>query len=272
MTQLARLDPARSRTARDGMAVCSACSAAELPELPVSTQLRRPAYSATSASLAASSTAVSPTTASPNTASPNIGALGASPSVPGWTVVSAALCPVLLVGGWIVGGAVQPTSYSPMQQTMSVLAGQTGTDSWLMTGALLLVGATQLATAVGLRDVGAPARLLLVLTGISTIGVASSPEPAPGPTPVHLAFAVSCVFTTAIWPIFVARRNSAPSWAVSIYGCAAVTTFFAALSGWMLFATFGGGDLGLAERVTSTALGLFPLVVVLSLRQAASRS
>ncbi len=159
-----------------------------------------------------------------------------------------------------------------MQQTMSVLAGQTGTDSWVMTGALFLVGAAQLATAVGLRDVGVPARLLLVLTGVSTIGVALSPEPAPGPTPVHLAFAVSCVFTTAIWPIFVARRDPAPSWAVSIYGCAAVTTFFAALAGWMLFATFGGGDLGLAERVTSTTLGLFPLVVVLSLRQAASRS
>jgi hypothetical protein len=178
---------------------------------------------------------------------------------------------VLLVGGWIVGGAVQPTAYSPMQQTMSVLAGQTGTDSWLMTGALFLVGATQLATAAGLRDVGVPARLLLVLTGISTIGVASSPEPAPGPTPVHLAFAVSCVFTTAIWPIFVARREPAPSWAVSIYGCAAVTTLFAALSGWVLFASFGGGDLGLAERVASTTLGLFPLVVILSLRRAADR-
>jgi hypothetical protein len=282
MTQLARLDPARSRTTRDGVAACSACSAAELPQLPVFGQLRRATYSASSASLVASSTAVSPTTVSPNTVSPNTAAPNtvspttvapaASPSVPGWTVVSAALCPVLLVGGWIVGGAVQPTSYSPMQQTMSVLAGQTGTDSWVMTGALLLVGATQLATAVGLRDVGVPARVLLVLTGISTIGVASSPEPAPGPTPVHLAFAVSCIFTTAIWPVFVARRQSAPSWAVSIYGCAVITTFFAALSGWMLFATFGGGDLGLAERITSTALGLFPLVVVLSLRQAASRS
>ncbi len=179
---------------------------------------------------------------------------------------------MLLVGGWITGGAVQPTAYSPMQQTMSVLAGQAGTDSWLMTGALFLVGATQLATAVGLRDVGVPARLLLVLTGISTFGVASSPEPAPGPTPVHLAFAVSCVFTTAIWPIFVARREPAPSWAVSIYGCVAVTTIFAALSGWVLFASFGGGELGLAERVASTTLGLFPLVVILSLRQAASRS
>jgi hypothetical protein len=159
-----------------------------------------------------------------------------------------------------------------MQQTMSALAGQPGTDPWIMTGALFLVGATQLATAAGLTGVGLPARLLLLVTGLCTIGVASSPEPMAGPSKAHLAFAVSCVATTAIWPLFVARRGPAPSWSVSIYGCAAVTTFFAALSGWLLFTTFGGGDLGLAERVTSTALGLFPLVVVLSLRQAANRS
>jgi hypothetical protein len=171
-----------------------------------------------------------------------------------------------------VAGVVPPPSYSPMQQTMSALAGQPGTDRWIMTGALFLVGGTQLTTAAGLNGVGLKARLLLAVTGLCTIGVASSPEPTAGPTPIHLAFAVSCVLTTAIWPIFVAERDSAPSWGVSIYGCTAVTACFGALSGWVLFATFGGGDLGLAERVTSTALGLFPLVVVLSLRQAANRA
>lgn len=196
--------------------------------------------------------------------------LAVSPSVPAWTVVSAALCPVLLVGGWVVGGALQQTSYSPLQQTMSVLAGQPGTRPWVMTGALFLVGATQLVTAAGLRDVGTPARVLLMVTGLCTLGVAGSPEPVTGPSAIHLAFAVSCVFTTAIWPIFVARRPPAPSWAVSSYGCAAVTVCYGALSGWVLFASLGGGDLGLAERVTSTALGLFPLIVALSLRRAAS--
>ena len=251
MTVLARLDPARSRTARHGVTSGSASSGSELPDLRMATMVRQPTYAASS-----------------STASP----LSLSPSVPGWTVISAALCPVLLVGGWLVGGAVQPASYSPLHQTVSVLAGQPGTDPWIMTGALFLVGATQLATAVGLTEVGLPARLLLLVTGLCTIGVASSPEPAAGPSHVHLAFAVSCVFTTAIWPLFIARRAPAPSWSVSIYGCAAVTTFFAALSAWLLFATFGGGDLGLSERVTSAALGLFPLVVVLSLRQAANRS
>jgi Protein of unknown function (DUF998) len=238
MTQLVRPVHTPSRTVGDGSIDGSASAAAELTELSARHGSRSD--------------------------------LADSSSVPGWTIVSAALCPVLLVGGWVVGGSLQQTAYSPLQQTMSVLAGQPGTHPWIMTGALFLVGASQLVTAAGLRDVGTPARVLLVVTGLCTFGVASSPEPVAGPSPIHLAFAVSCVFTTAIWPIFVAQRPPAPSWAVSISGCAAVTVFFAVLSGWVLFASFGGGDLGLAERVTSTALGLFPLIVALSLRRAAS--
>jgi Protein of unknown function (DUF998) len=251
MTELARLDLARSRAARDGMTFRSASSVSEVPDLRNLARAREQTY---------------PTFSS--TASP----LSLSPSVPGWTLVSAALCPVLLVGGWLVSGAVQPASYSPLQQTMSVLAGQPGTDRWIMTGALVLVGATQLVTAAGLTGVGPPARLLLLLTGLCTFGVASSPEPAAGPSHLHIAFAASCVFTTAIWPLFVARRAPAPSWSVSISGCAVVTAFFAALSAWLVFASLGGGDLGLAERTTSTALGLFPLIVALSLWQATRRS
>jgi hypothetical protein len=42
------------------------------------------------------------------------------------------------------------------------------------------------------------------------------------------------------------------------------------LSCWLLFAARdGGGDLGMVERLTSAAQGLFPLVVALALRQAA---
>jgi hypothetical protein len=33
--------------------------------------------------------------------------------VPGWTVVSAILSPVLATGGWLIADTVQPASYSP---------------------------------------------------------------------------------------------------------------------------------------------------------------
>ena len=57
-----------------------------------------------------------------------------------------------------------------------------------MTGALFLVGGCYIVTAVGLVSVRAAARILLVVAGLSTIGIAASPEPASGPTPQHLAW------------------------------------------------------------------------------------
>jgi Protein of unknown function (DUF998) len=190
------------------------------------------------------------------------------PPPPGWAVATALLAPVVLVGGWLIAGALQPAAYSPMRQTMSALAGQGGTDSWVMTAALLLTGGCQIATGAGLSGVRLPARILLILTGLSTLGVAASPEPAAGPTSRHLAFAVSCVVTTAVWPLLVASRGPARSWIVSVRGCAAAAAVFAGLSLWLLVAArSGSGDLGLVERLTSAAQGLFPLVVALALRK-----
>ncbi len=160
-----------------------------------------------------------------------------------------------------------------MRDTISVLAGYTGTDRWVMTVALLLVGSFQVATGAGLTAVRLPARLLLIATGLSTLGIAATPELATGPTLRHLAFAVSCVVTTAIWPVLAARRAPAPSWIVSVYGAAAMTAVFAGLSCWLLIAArAGAGDLGLVERLTSAVQALFPLVVALALRRAARAS
>lgn len=190
------------------------------------------------------------------------------PPVPGWTAGPALLAPVLLVGGWLVAGALQPASYSPMGQTISVLSGQSGTDRWVMTTALLLVGSCQIATGAGLTAVRTPARILLILTGLSTLGIAATPEPATGPTWRHLAFAVSCVVTTAVWPLLVAQRAPAQSWILRVRSGAAVTVLFAGLSSWLLIAAqTGAGDLGMVERLTSAVQASFPLAVALALRQ-----
>ncbi len=151
MTELARLDLARRRSAPDHVGAGAASLVAELPR---AAQVGFRTFSA-------------------------ILPVSVSRPVPRWAVVTALLTPVLLVTGWLVGGALQPASYSPMRETVSALAGQTGTDPWIMTGALFLVGTTQIATGAGLGGVRLPARILLIVTGLSTIGVAASPEPAP---------------------------------------------------------------------------------------------
>jgi hypothetical membrane protein len=243
MTQLARPDPARKRSAQH-----------DVPAGPVRSDAER----------------AWPVSVPAPGASADQQATVSQP-VPGWVVVSAFLSPALLVSGWLVAGALQPASYSPMRQTMSVLAGATGTDRWVMTGALLLVGCSQIATGAGLSGVRVPARILLMVTGLSTIGIAASPEPATGPTAQHLTFTVSCVLTTAVWPAVVARRSSARPWSLSVYGGIAVTAVFAALCSWLLVVTQSDVDLGLVERLTSTAQGIWPFVVVLALRRSAGR-
>ena len=234
MTQLARPDPARNRSGRNHLCPGPASAAAQ------------PAPADRS------------------------GLVRTGRPVPGWAVGAALLAPVVLVGGWLIAGALQPASYSPMRQTMSVLAGHSGTDRWVMTVALLLVGSCQITTGAGLTAVRMPARILLILTGLSTLGIAATPEPVTGPTPRHLAFAVSCVVTTALWPVLVARRGPAPSWILSARGCTTVTVIFAGLSCWLLIAARdGGGDLGMVERLTSAAQCLFPFAVALASRQTA---
>ncbi len=188
-------------------------------------------------------------------------------SVPAWTVVSAGLAPVLATGGWLIADAVQPASYSPIRKTVSVLAGHAGTDRWIMTGALLLVGGYQLLTAVGLVSAGVPARILLAVAGLSSIGIALSPEPARGSTPQHLAWTSLGAVALAMWPAFVARRAPPRPPILSSYGCAVATAVFIALLGWLVIETQGGSDLGLAERLFLSTETCWPFIVAIALRK-----
>src|SRR5258708_4691698 len=134
----------------------------------------------------------------------------ARPGPPGrpWAIISAGLAPILLTGGYLIAGALQPVSYSPMHTTISAMAGQAGTDRWIMTGGIVLVAGCYLVTAAGLTGVRAPARALLIVAGLAGIGIAASPEPATGATPRHLAWPTLGAVTTAAWPAFPPPRTS----------------------------------------------------------------
>jgi Protein of unknown function (DUF998) len=190
-----------------------------------------------------------------------------SPSVHQWAIVSAALAPVLLTGGYLIAGIFQPASYSPVRKTISVMAGQAGTDRWIMTGGIFLVGGCYLVTAAGLTSLRAAARVLLIVAGLAGIGIAASPVPASGATPRHLAWTVLGAVTIAVWPAFAARRTSPRPLILSVYGSAAVTAVFVALLGWLFIETRDGSVLGLAERLTSSVQTCWPFTVAVTLRR-----
>jgi hypothetical membrane protein len=182
-------------------------------------------------------------------------------------VVSAGLSPVLATGGWLIADAVQPASYSPVGKTISVMAGHAGTDRWIMTAALFLVGLCQFVTAAGLVGVRAPARILLAIAGLSSIGIAVSPEPARGSTPQHLAWTALGAVAIAVWPALVARRAPQRPLILSRYGRAVVTGMFIALLGWLVIETQGGSGLGLAERLFLSIETCWPFAVAVTLRR-----
>ena len=193
-------------------------------------------------------------------------------TVPAWAIVSAGLTPILLTGGWLVAGALQPVSYDPVRDTVSVMAGHAGTDRWVMTGALLLVGGFHLVTAAGLGAIRVPARVLLVLAGLASIGIATSPEPVVGSTPQHLAWTSFGAVIITVWPAFAARPGSPQPLIVSRRGSAIVTAVFLGLLCWLVIQTQGGSYLGVAERLTSSVQTTWPFVVAVVLWRQAART
>jgi len=194
-----------------------------------------------------------------------------SPAARQWAMISAGLAPVLLTGAYLIAGILQPASYSPMRKTISAMAGQAGTDRWIMTGGIVLVAGCYLVTAAGLTGVRAPARALLIVAGLAGIGIAASPEPASGATPRHLAWTTLGAVTTAAWPAFAAPRTSPRPLILSVCGSAAVTAVFVALLGWLFIETRDGSVLGLAERLTSSIQTCWPFIIALTLRRTRPR-
>jgi len=190
-----------------------------------------------------------------------------SPAAHLWAIISAGLAPILLTGTYLIAGILQPASYSPVRTTISVMAGQAGTDRWVMTAGILLAGGCYLVTAAGLAGVPESARALLAVAGMAGIGIAASPEAERGAPLRHLALTVLGAVTIAVWPVFAARRASPRPLILSVYGSAAVTIVFMALLGWLFAETRDGSVLGLAERLTSSIETCWPFIIAVVLRR-----
>ncbi|GAB3958708.1 hypothetical protein GCM10027614_76730 [Micromonospora vulcania] len=200
-------------------------------------------------------------------------------AVPNWAVATAVAAPVLLVVGWTVAGARQPTGYDPIRDTISELAGQEATDPWIMIGCLVLLGCCYLATAAVLHAAGLPSRFLLAVGGVATIALVAFPRPTVGGSLSHGIVATVAVLALALWPagsaLWLPRGPDAghparpePPWAFRRMVGLSVTIAMLSLFGWFAYEVTYGSRTGLAERVTAVAVALWPLLAVLSARRA----
>jgi hypothetical membrane protein len=182
--------------------------------------------------------------------------------IPWWALASSTAAPILLVGGWTVGAMQQPTGYDPIRDTISSLAAQGATDRWVMTAALVGLGACYMVTAAGLRPARVGGRIVLAVGGLATLLVAAFPQPIDGNSVAHTRAAAVAFAALAIWPVFAARR---PSSAPLLTRSASVAATVVLLGLVLWFALdIHGGHRGLAERAAAGMEALWPLAVVVT--------
>jgi hypothetical membrane protein len=184
--------------------------------------------------------------------------------VPWWTVLSAAMAPVFLIGGWTLAAALQPAGFSSVRDTISALAGLGATDRWVMTIGLAGLGICHLVTASGLRPAAGAGRLMLATGGVATVLVAVFPVPSVGTSAIHRVAAGIAFVTLGLWPALAWRRGRSAPWplrpAVSIVAAATMI----GLLGWFAVELYGDGAwIGLTERLLAGAEALWPLLVAL---------
>jgi len=187
-------------------------------------------------------------------------------SVPWWGLVSSAVAPVLLACGWAVAAGLQPGSFDAVSQTISALAADGAADRWVMTGALLGVGACYVLTGLALRPAAPAGRLILIAGGIACILVAANPEPTEGGGSLaHGVWATSCFIALTVWPAASWRRGSGVPWglrpAVSVSAAAVMVCLLVWFETELIT---GSGQAGLAERILAEAQAGWPLIVVLT--------
>ncbi len=189
--------------------------------------------------------------------------------VPWWGLVSAAAAPVLLIGGWTAAAARQPEPFDSVADTISALAAYGAGDRWVMTTALAGVGLCHVTTALALRPLAAPGRVLLGGGGVATLLVAAFPLPDGGGGSVPHSLAAGAAFLAlSAWPAVSWRRGvrlPVPARRGVALGAA---TVLIGLLGWFAAELVADdGRVGVAERVTAGAQALWPLAAVVASRR-----
>ena len=181
-----------------------------------------------------------------------------------WGLLSSAAAPVLLIGGWTVAAARRSGDFDPLRETISALAATGADERWVMTSALVGLGACHVATAAALRTARPAGRAVLAAGGVATVLVAALPQPADGSgSTAHTAAAAGAFLALSVWPAFAARRDGPPFQRPAASGAA--TTVLLALVGWLTAELALDGDhVGLSERVAAGAQALWPTAVVWS--------
>ena len=193
-------------------------------------------------------------------------------TVPRWALAPTLAMPVLMVGGWEYASRGIP-GFDNARGTISDLTRPGAPHRAFMAAALSLLGLMYLATAVALRPMALPGRLLLGLGGLVTAVVSVFPDPPVGATggSAHSKVAAIGFVLLAVWPVAAWRRagpgvlRAAPNVAASVLMAALVLWFQHLLGHPERYEGFW-------ERVLALVQAGWPLIIVLGMVRAQRRN
>ncbi|HEY3482921.1 MAG TPA: DUF998 domain-containing protein, partial [Streptomyces sp.] len=184
--------------------------------------------------------------------------------VPWWTLLSSGCAPVVLIGGSTTAAVIHGPGYSPVRQTISVLASDGPSGYWWLTATLIVLGSCHLATACGLRAAGLAGRVALGAGGVSAMVLALFPAPSSGGSMSHGSVVAVGFSLLALWPVLAADRRGGAPWGLRPAPSLTVSALMIAGGAWFLFELQTDGPAGVAERILTAAQSLWPVVVVVS--------
>jgi hypothetical membrane protein len=191
--------------------------------------------------------------------------------MPWWGVVSSVLAPVLLIGGWTATADLQPVPFNSISRSISALAAQGMPYRWLITVALLGVGACHVATGLALRPAAEAGRVMLIFGGLSGMLIAANPQHSHTGSLLHEIFSVTGAVLMTLWPVAAMRQDPRAPLALRPPAAWAYGLITLGMLLWFTAELFNGSELGLAERVITADQSLWPLIVVVSVLVARRR-
>ena len=188
-------------------------------------------------------------------------------------LVLAIVGPLQSVLGWTVSAALWP-GYNSVVQTISELASPESPVRLLQSSFFILGAVIDIVVAWKFTVIAWPARLLIFVGAVATVGLTVFPTPLVGISWPHRIFAMISFVIFFIWPVFGMRLQ--PGWPAIVRPLPSVlaTIFLGAIAIWFLivWATPGAQYLGTWERVVTTSQAVYPaLVIFLSWRSVSGK-
>jgi hypothetical membrane protein len=178
-------------------------------------------------------------------------------------LVLAVLGPVQSVVGWSLSAALWP-GYDPIVQTISELASPESPVRYLQSSFFILGALIDIVVALRFTVIARPARVLIFLGGLATIGLTIYPTPLVGVSEPHRVFATISFVIFSVWPVFGMRFTR--EWPPIVRPLASIIgTLILGAIAFGFLAIWTNPEIqtaGLWERAVTTSQAIYPALVI----------